>query len=294
MKKIFILIFVLITFTRLSFAGAISTEVKSTVVFIYVKATNGELVANGTGFFVGTPEPLDKERTRTYLVTAKHVLQQENSKAFSPVIYVRINRKDGDAVTIPMNIKTEGVGKNVFFHDDSSVDLAVIPAWPPNADVDLKAIDYSFITTEADFKQLNIREGCDVFFTGLFTHHIGEHKNYPIVRFGKVALISDEKIDWDGIKTDLYLIESFSYGGNSGAPVFFSVEPNIPAGTILLNATPVLKLAGVMKGSFNEGQLLRVVETKKSPVSVSNIGIAAVVPAYKLYQILLKEGFLVK
>jgi len=68
-------------------------------------------------------------------------------------------------------------------------------------------------------------------------------------RFGKVSLMTDEKIEFDKKMMDLYLIESWSYGGNSGAPVFFYFgmdrEPNA-----IIFGDPVIKIAGVMMGSF--------------------------------------------
>ncbi len=70
-----------------------------------------------------------------------------------------------------------------------------------------------------DFKKLNIREGTEVFFTGLFVPYSGYERMYPIVRFGRVSLVTEEKIKWKDQLMDLYLIESGSFGGNSGSPV---------------------------------------------------------------------------
>jgi hypothetical protein len=44
-------------------------------------------------------------------------------------------------------------------------------------------------------KKLEIQEGDEVFFCGLFESHYGQQKNQPIMRFGKVALMTDEKIE---------------------------------------------------------------------------------------------------
>ena len=65
--------------------------------------------------------------------------------------------------------------------------------------------------------QSKIAEGDDVIFAGLFTGHIGQKKNQLIIRFGKVSLISDEKILWHDINKqpiycDLYLLECQSFG----------------------------------------------------------------------------------
>jgi hypothetical protein len=49
----------------------------------------------------------------------------------------------------------------------------------------------------------------------------------PIVRFEKVALITDEKIEWKETippkPLELYLLECQSYSGNSVSPVIFNL-----------------------------------------------------------------------
>lgn len=52
---------------------------------------------------------------------------------------------------------------------------------------------------------------------------MGEHRNNPIVRFGRVALLPEDKIPWQengksAESVELYLLETQSYGGNSGSP----------------------------------------------------------------------------
>ena len=48
----------------------------------------------------------------------------------------------------------------------------------------------------------------------------------------------------------------------------------------------VLKLAGIVKGSFLDGYPVRLLETAKTLVSSSNVGISAVVTSYLLHDIL--------
>jgi hypothetical protein len=100
-----------------------------------------------------------------------------------------------------------------------------------------------------------------------------------------VALVTNEKIEWDGQNMNLYLIEAGSYGGNSGSPVFFFLGSDREPGSLKLGS-PILKLAGVMQGTFLDAQEIRVVDTAKTTISLSNMGIAAVVPAYELKEIL--------
>lgn len=269
-------------------AMPIPPEVKAVVAFIFVPGEDGKLIPNGTGFFVGVKDSKKPDAFSVYFVTAKHVLQKPDRKSFFSAIFLRLNKKDGKAEILKLPLNIEGEGKNIFNHKDPTVDLSVIPMLPDQQIYDFKFLPDNLITTKDDYKTLKIREGSEVFFTGLFLPHIGEQKNYPIVRFGRVALVTDEKINWEGVKTELYLVESASYGGNSGSPVFFYLGAEREPGMLTVGS-PLLKLAGVMKGSFGEARPIQIVETAKVPVATSNIGIAALVPAYKLHEILFGE-----
>lgn len=263
----------------------IPANVKKTVAFIFVPDKSGKPVPNGTGFFVGVKDTSKPDRFFIYLVTAKHVLQLDDRRTFLPSVFLRVNKKTGDAEFLRLDLHPASSPKNVFLHPDSSVDIAVIPGALDEKLFDFMFLPSEFLTTKLDFNNLKITEGSEIFFTGLFMPHIGEHKNYPVVRFGRVALLTEERIDWEGVKTELYLVESSSYGGNSGSPVYFYLGVEREAGSIVVGQ-PVLKLAGIMKGFFGERRPIQLMETARIPVAVSNVGIAAVVPAYLLYDIL--------
>jgi hypothetical protein len=268
-------------------ASSIPPEIKSVVGFIFIEK-EGQLVPNGTTFFVGVKNNVKANSYNVYLVTAKHVLCKPNTTEFLDKVYIRLNKKDGGSEASMIPIITEGNNRTVFFHTDPSVDIAVIPCLPDEKRYDYKYLTDEYITTKDDYTRLHIREGSDVFFTGLFTPYLGAERNYPVTRFGRVALVTDEKIDWAGKKMNLYLIEAGSYGGNSGAPVFFYLGSDREPGSLILGE-PVLKLAGIMQGTFRDAQKVEVVETSQTPISLSSMGIAAVVPAYKLYEILFSD-----
>jgi len=268
-------------------AAPIPTEVKSVVVFIFIEK-DGKLIPNGSGFFVGVKNPSNTNVSSVYLVTAKHVLCKPKSKEFLDKVFVRLNKKNGGSEIGVVPIISKGQNKTVFTHSETSVDIAVVPLLPDQEKFEFKFLPDDMITTKDAYKSLKIREGSDVFFTGLFTPYPGAEKNIPVVRFGRVALVTDEKIPWQEEKMDLYLIEAGSYGGNSGAPVFFYLGSDREPGSIVVG-TPILKPAGVMQGTFLDTQEVKVVETKKVPIALSNMGIAAVVPGYKLHEILFSE-----
>ncbi len=265
-------------------AGPIPPEIKSVVCFVFIEK-DAKLVPNGTAFFIAIKNPSKPTLSNGYLVTARHVLYKPGTKEFLDKVYVRLNKKDGGSEVNIIPIQTKGSNQTVFLHSDTSVDLAVIPFFPDQTKYDFKFLPEKLITTKDDYTNLKIREGSDVFFTGLFAPFIGAEKNYPVVRFGRVALVTDEKIDWMGTLMTLYLIEAGSYGGNSGAPVFFYLGSDREPGSLIVGP-PVLKLAGIMQGTFLDAQEIKIVNTKTTPVSQSNMGIAAVIPAYKLHELL--------
>jgi hypothetical protein len=178
----------------------------------------------------------------------------------------------------------------VFTHDDPTVDIAVVPFFPqPFTNYDCLFLPPNLIPSEEDFKDLDIREGSDVFFSGMFTRHLGDKRNTPITRFGKVALMSNEKIDWVFGKTDLYLMEANSFPGNSGSPVFFQVGAERNGGMVFTSGGPVIKLAGIMSGCYNDIQPIQTVSVSTNQFVTPNLGISGVVPSYELKDILFSK-----
>lgn len=265
-------------------------EVKKVVAFIFTLDKAGKPVAQGTGFFVGMENPQNPNQFRVYIVTAKHVLQTNDRKSWLPSVFVRLNKKDSGSDMLRLDIVADGAEKNIFVHEDTTVDIAVVPALPDQAKYDFKFLPDELLTTKEDYQKLNISEGSEVFFTGLFFPYIGEQRNYPIVRFGRVALVTDEKVNFGGVKTELYLMEANAYAGNSGAPVFFYLGADRQPGSIIIG-DPVLKLAGIISGRFNDVVPVQITQTEAVPIVAPNLGIAGVVPAYKLHEILFSEEF---
>lgn len=267
----------------------IISEIKKCVTFIFIKNEKGTLVANGTGFFVGVKNETNPEVFNVYLVSAKHVLQDKKGN-FYPEIGIRLNKKDGSSqlIVAPLN---KGLGVHV--HADQDVDLALFPCLPDDKVYDFKFIQDDLVATQQTINKFEICEGDDVFFAGLFTSYIGQQKNQPITRFGKVALMPDEKIEWkeDGKAPqllDLYLFEFQSFGGNSGAPAFFHLIPTRKPNQIIFG--PSIFFGGVVKGGFLTGNKLKLVaETEKNIFSLENIGITAIIPSYRLHEILFSE-----
>ncbi len=266
---------------------AIPSDVKKIVGFIYEEVNDTLYNPLGTGFFVSLEKNDNLKTTAIYFVTAKHVLK--NEKLFRDQIYLRLNKKDSSSQYIPLKLSYTGSNKNVFLHQDKDVDIAVIPVIPNPEKLDFLVFPSASLTNKQKIKELKISEGTDIFFTGLFTSYMGENKIYPIFRFGRVALMSEERIPWNEDESlNLYLFESTTYGGNSGSPVFFYLGSDRGDGGLHVGA-PQLWLAGVMKGYFGGNKPLNIIETKKIPVYNQNFGIAAIVPSYYLEEIIFSD-----
>jgi hypothetical protein len=196
----------------------------------------------GTAFFVIYPDPRGgPDFAFMYLVTAKHVLRDSDS-TFLRTLKARLNLKDGSGSDFVDVSVTDEQGHLLWFTDeqDPTNEAAVFPLLPSREKFDYKAIPTSMFVTSDTFAKANVSEGDRVFFIGLLPQFYGVTRNYPVVRSGALALITDEKIPLGLIGSHhVYVAEVSAWPGNSGSPVF-------------------LDLAGVRGGSLMLGQDLRM------------------------------------
>ncbi len=270
MKRSILIVLILI-YTEVSFSQELVAQFNKTVTFIYVAGAN-KFVPQGTGFLVSVPSKTPGANY-IYLVTAKHVLYTPEMKPLN-VIFARFNTKDSSEMfNVPLY--WNGSNKTVYLHSDPSIDLAIIPIVVPS-NLDFRHIGVNQIIKRKDFDSLKVNVGTEVFFTGLFTSYMGTRKINPIFRFGRICLLPEDRIRFDEVERNLLLIESSSYGGNSGSPVIFQYNKG--------NRTFV-SLGGVVLGSFNQGQILGKADDK-NVIAWSSLGISAVTPSEYILDIL--------
>jgi|SRR5208283_1039052 len=257
----------------------ITEDVKNCVVFIAVKNDEGQLRFVATGFFVWLHVP---EGGFLYLVTAKHVATRLKGRQF----LIRVNLKDGSSDFVEAES-----GSNWWYHPkDESVDVAVL-SWSTTRIelVDYKCIPETMFLNDEIISQQEIGIGDDVFITGLFAHLSGSKRNLPIVRTGNIAMMPDEKILTKQFgESEAYLIEIRSIGGLSGSPAF--VRPSNPNPMII--GQPSVYLLGLTSGHWeipperrNEFQTV-----EDDAIDKVNMGIAVVVPAKKIREVLYHPG----
>jgi hypothetical protein len=188
-------------------------------------ATPGtRLLPLGSSFVVGfapkgaKPLPNCKMPVYKFLVTAQHVVGNRDS------IIVRLNRTDKpEFACFTISLLRQGNDKNVYvLANRPQVDLVAIRIQDfPNTDPTV--FDYSLILDDDLMKKWEVMEGTDVFAVGYLWGYSGNKQNFPVTKFGKVALLTNEA--WyhspppRNLDENAYLVEIQNVPGLSGAPV---------------------------------------------------------------------------
>ena len=287
----------------------IPPQVTKVIGFIYSPdPATGRPEPAGTCFLIAVPTNKDPSRLWIYAVTNKHVLLNEQTKSWFSQIWVRLNTRGGRSQLVPIQLETSIVTQNLFPSHEPGTDLALIML-PDLSRFDVSALGTNDLTAASQMTQMNIAPGTDLFFSGMFSEYLGNTRIEPIVRFGRVAMIPEGKVLFGGVAEDLILAEVFSFGGNSGSPVFYYQGIDRSPGSVIVG-TPIVKLAGVMQGFFpgNEhpygeaaGSLGQPTISARSPSKKTpsgsmpaegiplfppNSGIAAIIPAQKILDVL--------
>lgn len=141
---------------------------------------------------------------------------------------MRVNVQGSGTTLIPLH------EEKVFLPSDPTIDLAVLPGIDPDVRIAAQYLAANdFIATREDLKLPGFGVGAEVMYLGLFNPHVGESRNQPVARFGRVALVPDEPVFWEDYPVRVILAEINAFGGSSGSPVFVprTSRPQGPAVT---------------------------------------------------------------
>jgi hypothetical protein len=264
-------------------AAVIDAQLKSATVFFFASTNSSGAGATplGTGFYVATPYGTNGNAA-TLLITARHVIHDANGNpGTNDFLWVRAGLRDTNMLA-HWYLPLRGLSAiPTYVHPDPSVDLAALLFATPIVDGDVRALPIDMFLSENAVRNGTIVEGDEVFFSGLFISHYGDKRNIPIFR---VSMLSPEPINWMGRKTDLYLIETLCFGGNSGSPVFLEHGVNRRLGQLIMRSQ--MFVAGVLIGHFNDVQPVGFANVSTIAIERNNNGIAAVVPAYRVRELL--------
>lgn len=260
-----------------------------TVFYLYPTlddAQNGKEIG-GTGFFVGIRLQSDPRRVVVYAITNAHCLDDLST------LFLRINLKNGTSGFV------EQPRKEWLVHPRGD-DLAACQLTFDDR-VDFEFVSDELFLSKAPLHGVDIGPGDEVFMVGRFVNHGGRVINLPSVRFGNIAMMPEEPIiKSPGQEQESFLVEMRSLPGYSGSPVFVYVLPEFPRpiydlhGKITGQAPPSSVygpwLLGIDWGHLHTYERLRDAMTKKpipeTAVVKSNSGMAAVVPCWKLEELL--------
>lgn len=267
-------------------------EVRKCVAFACFNGKTGRALA-GTVFFVAI-DSREIGYIFGYAITAKHVIAGIQKDSVDGKALLRVNMKSGSSQFVETDVSAWK-----FHPDDSSVDVAVLPLWLPQDQVDFVAIPVELAATDPIIQKEQIDVGDDVFLTGLFVSHYGQQKNLPIVRTGNIALMPGEPVQTRDLgPVEAYLIEARSIGGLSGSPVFVHLAP---ATRFLPGQPPEQRMVfgskfywlGLMHGHWDMGLPDKDVMVEDALTNERvNMGIAIVIPATKVLEVINQEVFM--
>lgn len=240
---------------------------KSSVAFV-CKDNSDRYRPFGTAFLLSVKE---QDHVFFYWVTCKHVVKAyETGK-----LYLRLNMymRDSNSRLKYLEVKDQ----EWYFHPDNAVDIAVFP-WikPHKFSAKVKALDEQQVrlpVKEADM----IKEGNDIMTIGLFTEYYGTQRNIPAFRFGKVSLLTSEKIQGKYGNANQCLIECNTWPGSSGSPVYIEINEIVYFYGVLTQYYPH-RARGSKKKNGEENTI------------VLHYGISTITPSKKVEEILYGEA----
>jgi len=205
-------------------------SVRNAVVFLHRRDADGKLLEAGTGFLLLAPLKAQADRGAVILVTARHVVDPEWAKCprqNNTHLFIRFNTKQV-APTDAASVEYLVDGGWTFPSDDSG-DLAATL-------IDQRIVDFTKLENSpiklsevASPNELaGMNTGAEIVSAGLLLGVSGEHRNYPIFKFGNISSRPSEQLSVQctvGGEVRLmteWLIAASLVPGNSGSPILYS------------------------------------------------------------------------
>lgn len=248
----------------------------------------------GTAFFARVQQ---RDIGIVYLVTCLHVV-----RGTSTPLFLRINNESGSE-DIPLSSSA--------WNTSQSSDVAISMFNPPfGVRVWACPIDSSTLMME-DSGEDYPWTGLEVFMTGLFTGFPGQEKVEALVRTGRIARpratveLTIDSVTKEKRMVNVHLIQAMSWAGESGSPVFaYHTHETVPQdinsmaygqSTARVQSTVIPRFFGVLHGHFPieyeaeaANKKRRIPENQIGGKEV-NSGIAIVVPAKDVYELLMSD-----
>ena len=244
----------------------------------------------GTAFFVSYPDKRGgPDYLFSYLVTAKHVLRDSDGK-FLRAVNLRLNLKSasGKGIEFVKDIPvSDANGSLLWFHDlkDNGDEAVVLPFLPDQAQFEFKTVPLAMFADDETIKMEKLAEGDTLYFIGLMAQFYGSERNFPVIRRGTLALMTDEKMDTPWGPERAFIAELNSWPGNSGSPVFLNLSGFRDAGTII--GPPNIRFMGILLGNFQNKLKATTVDSFTAVLgNDANIGVSFMLPASRVREVL--------
>lgn len=269
------------------------------VIYLYPNQTHAteSVKEGGTGFLVSVPfsatETEGRDWVHTFAVSNHHVINS------APVL--RINAVEEGSRPITLNVDD-------WIPHPSGDDIAVAQIFVSDLEVKRRSIPISMFAREEDIEDDRISLGDDVFMIGRYSNSEGDGVNHPTVRHGMISQVGVSVHQKPRAHNqDSILAEMHSLPGYSGSPVFTYRSGSVGMsadGTERLVYMPQVAspiyLLGVDWGHQSHPQPIESNdrhlqnERRRGTYVQGQAGIALVVPAWKLAELLESEEVMEK
>lgn len=258
----------------------------ASVLFLFPEASGYPI---GTAFAVGYPIPDSANTFIPLLATAKHVLGELDR------VVARFSMKESQHPGhVLYDLKQARQAGDLWEHPDHGVDLVLFRTLHiPNSDY--RVIDPSLVATREIFQREQIAVTDRVVIPSLLWNFMGATRNFPVFRRGDIALIPIERVPLaymvgsEQITTEqeVIFVDAIATQGASGSPVFLWPGPRVRNGAFTVGGGAPY-LLGVVHGFYPSlpREVLEIQSGSAKPYFAENSGIAIVIPAYRIHEIM--------
>lgn len=242
-----------------------------------------EKVWIGTGFLVKKQEPNNNLLSTIYLITNKHVFNNNR------MIYLRFNCIYGTFVKDYEIQLIDAMGRKLYTeHPDCGTDIVAMQL-NPNCLINDNSI-WGAISLELEaldlyaMKNTGVDEGCLVYALGFPMRLVGDFKT-PICRLGCISRISDAFLQPNKVKS--FLVDAQAFPGNSGGPIISRPENISLVGTANNFRA---NLIGILSAYIPYKDVLISQQTQEiRMVQTENSGLTIVHPVDRIKEVVLLE-----